>query len=109
MSWFKRKVIENIAAQKVKQELGSKTLSQVAVVVRASIPVVGVERTRTNLIKSIDNDLRRAARKGGQSAVDKLVNDALNTPQYVALLKDLGLNEDHIKLMAQEAINGSSK
>jgi hypothetical protein len=87
---------------KPKDGQGDPKLARMSKIVAAQIPVYGAKAVRDQLIKSIDDDLKRAAKKGPE-AVDKLINNAMNTAEYKELLRRTSLNESHIRIMAMEA------
>jgi len=68
------------------------------------IPAYGKDAVRTQVIKSIESDLKRKAKKGGKDAVDGLMENALRTPEYMMLLHKLGLEEAHLRVMAMNAL-----
>ena len=96
-------------APQVEKELGSKSLAYVSKVIRGLIAVAGVDKTRKQVIKSIEDDLKRAIRKDPSATVDSLIREAVNTPDYMALLKDLGMNEEHLRLLATDALEKAKR
>ena len=100
---FIRKAVEKQVAKQVEKELGGKSLAYVSKVVRGLIPSFGVEIIRKRVISGIEGDLKRALKKNPKATVDELIHDAINTPEYIALLKDINMNEEHLKVMAKEA------
>ena len=105
MNWLKRQAIKS-GEEKVKKELGNKSLAYLARVTRATIALWGVDETRRKVIKSIEDDFKRAKTA---EKIDALIAEAMRTPEYMALLKDINLNGDHIQLLKQEALNGSKQ
>lgn len=87
---------------KPKEGKGDRRLAKICSIAEAQIPTYGKQVVRTQMIKSIEGDLKRAAKKGN-SAIDALLGNALATPEYVALCRRLGLEEPHLKVMAMEA------
>lgn len=85
---------------------GDRKLAKMAVIVEGQIDVYGKQAVRTQVIKSIESDMRRAAKKG-KNAVDTIVQTALSTPEYVRMLHKLGLEEPHIRVMAMEALKNA--
>ena len=81
---------------------GDRNLAKMCRIVEAQIPYYGKDTVRSQLIKSAENDLRKAHKKGGKEAVDKLLENALDTPEYVRLLGKLGLGEPEIRVLAME-------
>ena len=102
---IKEMLFRKSVEQKVKQELGNKSLAYTSRFVRGLIPTAGVAVIRKRVIDSIESDLKRAIKKNHTATVDVLIRDVVNTPDYMALLKDLDMNEDHLHAMAQEALN----
>jgi hypothetical protein len=89
---------------KPEQGQGDRKLAKMCALVEAQIPAYGKHAVRTQMIKSIDSDLRRAAKKGGKEAVDALIAKSLATPEYVSLLHKVGLEEAHIRVAAIGAL-----
>ena len=91
---------------KPKEGEGDRKLAKMSKIVMAEIPAYGKDAVRTQVIKSIEADMKRAAKKGGKDAVDKLMNNALATPEYMTLLHKVGLEEPHVRVMAMQALKG---
>ena len=87
---------------KPKTGQGDRKLAKMCALVSAQIPVYGKNAVRTQMIKSIESDMKRVARKGPE-AVDTLLANALATPEYVALCRKLELEEPHLRILAMEA------
>lgn len=87
----------------VEKELGSKPLAYVSRITRGLIRVIGVDAARKRVISGIEGDLKRDIKKNPSTTVDDLIKDALRTPDYMALLKDFGMGEEHLRLSANEA------
>jgi len=83
---------------------GDRALARMSKLVMAQIDAYGKQAVRSQLVRSIENDLRKAAKKGGKEAVDKVAENALATPEYMQLLQRLGLEEAHIRVMAMQAL-----
>lgn len=81
---------------------GDPQLAKLSRVITAQIPVYGKNVVRNQVIKAIEGDLKRTARKGPE-ATEKLIQNALATPEYMTLLRRIGLEESHIRVMAMEA------
>ena len=82
---------------------GDRKLAKMSLIVYGQISTYGKDVVRTQVIKSVEGDLKRAAKKGPEK-VEALVQNALQTPEYMRLLKRLGLEEPHIRVMAREAL-----
>jgi len=95
--------VEKKIRPKIEEELGNKSLAYMSRLVRGTIPIAGLDRVRKQVISGIEGDLRRAIKKNPSATIDSLIQDALNTPDYMALLKDLDMGEDHLRLLAKEA------
>jgi len=91
---------------KPKKGEGDRKLAKMCAPVEAQIPAYGKHVVRLQIIKSIEGDLKRAARKG-QEAVDALLDNALGTPEYVAMLHKLDLDESFLRVMAMTALKQS--
>lgn len=86
-----------------KKELGSKSLAYMSRVVRGTIRIVGVDVARKQVIKGIEGDIERATKsKDASVAIEKLIQDALNTPDYMELLKELDMGEEHLRVLAKQ-------
>ena len=81
---------------------GDRKLAKMCTLVDAQIPVYGKNAVRTQMIKSIENDMKRTIRKSPE-AVDDLLANALATPEYVTLCHKLGLEEAHLRVLGMEA------
>jgi len=88
---------------KPEQGEGDRKLAKISALVEAQIPISGKHAVRTQVIKSIEKDLRKAAKRGGEGSVDKLVDNALTTPGYVHMLHKIGLTEANVRVMAMGA------
>jgi len=85
---------------------GDRKLAKMATFVEGQIDVYGKQAVRTQVIKSIESDFRRTARKG-KDAVDTLMQTAFDTPEYMHMLHRLGLEEHHVRVMAMEALKNA--
>jgi len=83
--------------------IGDKKLAYMSHIVQGQIDVYGVQAVRTQVINSIEKDFHRTARKG-RDEVEKMIQNALATPDYMKLLHKLGLEEPHIRVMAMQAL-----
>jgi len=88
---------------------GDRKLAKMSGMVMAQIPIYGTRAVRTQVIKSIETDLKRKAKKGGKDAVEGMVENALQTPEYMRLLRKLDLEEPHLWEMAMEALKNKAK
>lgn len=93
---------------KPKQGEGDRKLAKMAVIVEGQIDVYGKQAVRAQVIKSIESDMKREARKG-KEAVDSLMQTALDTPEYMRMLHRIGLDEPHVRVMAMEALKNVKK
>ena len=82
---------------------GDRKLAKMAVIVEGQIDVYGKQAVRTQVIKSIESDMKRTAKKG-KDAVDALMQTAFATPEYMRMLHKVGLEEPHVRVMAMEAL-----
>lgn len=103
-----RKKIEKQVEKEDKRELGDKPLAYVSRVLRGLIPTVGIAVIRKRVIDSIEKDFRDAVKKN-PDAVEALIQNAVKTPDYMGLLKDLGMDEEHLRVMAREVIKTPEK
>lgn len=86
---------------------GDRKLARMAVIVDSQIDVYGKRAVRLQVIKSIESDLKRTAKKG-KDAVDSLMQSAFNTPEYMKMLRRLDLDESHVRVMAMNALKETS-
>jgi len=87
---------------------GDRKLARVAILVEGQIDSYGKQAVRTQVIKSIESDMKRAARKG-KDAVATLMQTAFDTPEYMRMLHRVGLEESHVRVMAMEALKNAKK
>ncbi len=80
---------------KPKQDIGNKRMAYLSRVIIAQIPVRGVAAVRRQVIKGIEDDLKRAAKKGPEK-VDAMLKDALRTPDYMEMIRQLSMDESHL-------------
>lgn len=97
-----RKGLSIISGKPSKGE-GDRKLAKLSLMVEGQISTYGKDVLRTQVIKSVEGDLKRAAKKGPE-AVEVLVQNALQTPEYMHMLKRLGLEEPHVRVMAMSAL-----
>jgi len=83
---------------------GNRRLAKMSKVVMAQIPEFGKDVVRTQLIKSIESDLKRYVKKGGKDRVERELQEVIDTPEYMELLHKVGLDEPHLRVMAMEAV-----
>jgi hypothetical protein len=85
--------------------IGDRSLSRMALIVKAQIPTYGNIAVRNSLIKGVEADIKRASKKADPEAeVEKLIQNCLRTPAYMELLEELNMNENHLRYMAKEVI-----
>ena len=82
---------------------GDRKLAKMAILVEGQIDVYGKQAVRTQMIKSIESDMKRTA-KNGKEAVDTLMQTAFDTPEYMRMLRRIGLDESHVRVMAIDAL-----
>ena len=87
---------------------GDRKLARMAVLVEVQVDVCGARAVRTQVIKSIESDMKRTARKG-KEAVDALMQTAFDTPEYMRMLHKIGLDESHVRILAMEALKNGKK
>lgn len=81
---------------------GDRRVAKMSKIIMAQIPLYGKAAVRKQLSISINNDLKRAMKKGGEQKVDEVLNNALNTPEYMELCRKVGIEKRH--LMAEAAV-----
>ena len=98
----------SVIFSKPKSGEGDRKLAKMAVIVEGQIDVYGKQAVRTQVIKSIESDMKRTARKG-KEAVDALMQTAFDTPEYMRMLRRVGLEEPHVRVIAMEALRNATK
>ena len=99
----------SVIFSKPKAGEGDRKLAKMAVMVEGQIDVYGKQAVRTQVIKSIESDFKRTAKKGGKEDVDTLMQTAFGTPEYMRMLYKIGLEEAHVRVMAMEALKKYAK
>lgn len=94
----------SIIFSKPEKGKGDRNLARMSKMVIAQISTYGKDAVRTQVIKSIKGDLKRAAKKGGKDTVEKLIQNATETPEYMQLLHKLGLGKPEMRVMAMEVL-----
>jgi len=79
---------------------GDRKLAKMSKIIVAQIPMYGKNQVRTQVIKSIESDLKKAKKKGGKEAVNAMIDNAISTPEYMELLRKLGMDEPHLRALA---------
>ncbi len=96
----------SVIFSKPKSGEGDRKLAKMATIVEGQIDVYGKQAVRTQVIKSIEFDMKRAAKKG-KEAMDALMQTAFDTPEYMRMLRKIGLDESHVRVMAMEALRNA--
>lgn len=99
----------SVIFSKPKAGEGDRKLAKLSMIVMAQIPLYGTRAVRLQVIKSIETDLKRKAKKGGEDAVEGMVENALGTPEYMKLLRKLDMGEPHLRVMAMEALKNRER
>ena len=86
---------------------GDRKLAKMSMIVMGEIPSYGKVAVRSQVIKGIEGDLKRAVKKGGKVEVEALIKNAFNTPEYVRLLYKLGLAEPEVRVLGIQALKGA--
>jgi len=76
--------------------------------VRGFIPFVGVDVVRKQVIKATKGDMKRAIKKNRanpQEAIESIIQKTINKPDQMVLLKELDMDESHLRILAQEVLN----
>lgn len=87
---------------------GDRKLAKMSSLVDAQIPVYGKHVVRVQVIKSIESDMKQEARKG-KDALDKKLETVIATPEYMALLHKLNIDEPILRVYAMEAMKKYGK
>jgi len=83
---------------------GDKGLARMSRIVEAQIPVYGVRTVRAEVVKGLEKDMFRFARKGGREEVERRIDLAKSTPDYMRLLHKLGMEEAHLWAAGHQAM-----
>ena len=90
----------SIANKLVSRKLKNKNLDQRAVVMAKLIPQVGTPMVRTAVIDSIESEVAELVKAG---KTDKeILQPCKDSPNYMKLLDEIGLNLEHIKVVIKE-------
>jgi len=82
---------------------GDRKLAKIAAVVEAQVNSHTKHEIRRRVIADIEKTLRSEAKKGGDEAVDGRIATSLATPEYMRLLRRLGVSEAHLRIVATES------
>ena len=88
---------------------GDRKLAKMATIVMGQIPVYGKRAVRSSLISSIEKDFKRAYKHGGKYELDKMIDNAIATPEYMTLLHKVDLDEPHVRAIAISIVNNHKK
>ena len=102
---FKRGL--SIILGKPEEGKGDRKLAKMSLIVMGQIPVYGKNAVRSQVIKSVTSDLKRANKKGGADEIERKIRTAVRTPEYMRLLRKLDLGESHLRVMALDATRKS--
>ena len=94
---------------KAKPGEGDRKLAKIGTIIESQVNSRNKYSIRNGIIKDIERVLRGEAKKGGKKAVDAKVGSAVATPEYMRMLRRLGLNESHLRVMAMEALKKYAK
>lgn len=88
---------------------GDRKLARVALVIDEMTTGANKHQVAAKLIKSIEGDFKRYARKGGEAMLDENIERAMGTPEYVALLKRLDMGKANLIVLKREALKKYAK
>jgi hypothetical protein len=93
----------------IEKEYGNASLGKVCRGMHSLLSRVGIPEMRSRIIKWIETDVNQAVKDNRDPAVAKevineMIRTAMVTPDYVKLIGAVGLNEDHLHLMKNEAL-----
>lgn len=83
---------------------GDRKLAKAANMVYGQIAVYGKDAVARSLIKSIETDMKRFVKQGGKERIEKEIQNCLDTPEYMKLLKRLGMGEPNLRVLAIQVI-----
>jgi len=83
---------------------GDKKLAVLSTQLRSYVPVAGVGVVRRQIVNEIESHLKTEVKKNPLVTADALLANALGTPDYMDLLKDLDMGEKDLRFFASEAL-----
>lgn len=83
---------------------GDRKLAKAANMVYGQIAVYGKDAVARSLIVSIEKDMKRFVKNGGQERVEKEIQNCLDTPEYMKLLSRLNMGESNLRVLGMQAI-----
>lgn len=99
------KTTTKVADKLVSKKLKGKTLDQKAAVIRRLIPMErvvegGIAELRKRVIAGAEEEIRECIEKGMSD--EEILQPCKDSPNYLALLEELDLNLEHIKVIIKE-------
>jgi len=104
-----QKRAEKKITSQVEKDLGNKSLAYISRFIRGTIPTAGKDAVRKRVITGIEGDLKRVIKKNPSATVEELIHDAVTTPDYMVLLKELDMDRSHLEVLAQEALREAKR
>ena len=83
---------------------GDRRLAAQALIIQETTTSHNKHEVRRRLIKSIEDDFKRAAKKGGEAAIDAMIDNAYATPECVGLYTRLNLEKAHFIVMKKTVL-----
>lgn len=81
-------------------------VATLARLIRGFLPLLGVAGTRKKMIDGIEKDFKSKVAGDKNIKAEDLIDEYINEPEVMLLLKDLDMDESHLRLLANEAIKG---
>lgn len=100
---IKRKILNKVKAMAEKaasKRIKNKSLDELAAITCKLIEKVGSDQMRGQVIKSAEDEIKEAIKKGMTD--DEILAPALASPNYKKMLEMVGLNYDHLKVILKE-------
>jgi len=92
--------VTSIANKLVSRKIKNKNLDQRAVIISNTIPHVGVPMVRNMVINAINDEVNDCIKKGMTD--NEILQPCKDSPNYLKLLDEVGLNVENIKIIIQE-------
>ena len=92
--------VEKRVTSLVGKKLKGKSLDELAAVTCKMIEKVGSNEMRGRVIKSAEDDIKEAIKKGMTD--DEILAPALASPNYKKMLEMVGMDYDHLRVILKE-------
>ena len=87
---------------------GDRKLAKLSNIVMAQIPVYGKHAVYAQMVKAIQGDMKKYAKKG-RAEIDAKIANAVATPEYMELLRRVDMDKAHLIVLGNEAMKKYGK